>query len=108
MADPYYREFGNRVRDARGHRWTQQQIAARVGLSRAAVANIERGRQRVPLHMIAKFAQALGVDQETLLPSATLATSQPDAELRRLSAPDRASIEAVMNSLAPEDVDAED
>jgi len=107
VADPYYREFGNRVRDARGQRWTQQQIAAKVGLSRAAVANIERGRQRVPLHMIARFAEALDVDQETLLPGASLATSAREVELRLLSASDRASIEAVMNTLGPEDRVAE-
>src|SRR2546421_3109667 len=90
VLDAYYREFGNRVRDARGQRWTQQQVAAKVGLSRAAVANVERGRQRVPLHMIARFAEALGVDQETLLPAATLATGLRESELRRLSASDRA------------------
>lgn len=37
-------------------------------MSRASVANIERGAQRVPVHMIEVLADALGVTPESLLP----------------------------------------
>jgi transcriptional regulator with XRE-family HTH domain len=99
MAEGFYREFGNRLRDARGLR-TQQDIATKVGMSRAAIANIELGRQRVPLHMIAKFARALEVPQEALLPPNELLDGQRESELRRLSEGDRRSVEAVIGSLA--------
>lgn len=38
------------------------------GLTRASIANIESGRQRVLLHQILQFAEALGVDLATLVP----------------------------------------
>lgn len=65
----FYREFGARVRQARGDQLTQEALARRVGLSRASVANIERGRQRVPLHMLYLLGQALGVDPASLIPA---------------------------------------
>jgi transcriptional regulator with XRE-family HTH domain len=97
--DAYYREFGRRLRDARRQRWTQQDIANKVGLSRAAVANIELGRQRVPLHMIARFASALGVAEEALLPPNDLLADDEEPELRRLSRGDRAAVEEIIGSL---------
>lgn len=67
--DWFYREFGARVREARGEAITQQELARRVGLSRASVANVERGAQRVPLHMIVAFSEALNLNPEDLLPA---------------------------------------
>jgi transcriptional regulator with XRE-family HTH domain len=68
--DWFYRGFGEKVRHARGRGLTQEELAARVKLSRTSIANIEAGRQRVPLHMIYTFAQALSVAPESLLPEA--------------------------------------
>lgn len=73
--DWFYREFGARVRAARGEAVTQQELGRRVGLSRASVANVERGAQRVPLHMIVSFSSALELSPEDLLPP-----SRADAE----------------------------
>lgn len=77
--DWFYRDFGARVRAARGDAITQEELARRVGLSRASVANIERGGQRVPMHRIAVFADALGVTPESLLPPRPTQES-PDLE----------------------------
>jgi len=106
VVDAYYREFGRRVRDARRDHMTQQVIARKVGLSRAAVANIELGRQRVALHMIVRFARALGVSQATLLPPGELLGNDEDAELGRLSPGDQAAIQDVISSLTAESVRA--
>ena len=65
----FYIGFGQLVRDARKKRsLSQQTLADRVSLSRTAITNVEKGRQRVPLHMIQSFAQALGVEASALLP----------------------------------------
>lgn len=46
---------------------TQQELAARIGLERASVANIETGRQRILLHDIENIATALGTTPKHLL-----------------------------------------
>lgn len=47
---------------------TQDELALRVGLSRASVANLEAGRQAVPLHHLVEIAAALGASAADLLP----------------------------------------
>jgi DNA-binding XRE family transcriptional regulator len=48
---------------------TQNALATRLGISRASVANIEAGRQRIALHQAIDFAAALDVSSVTeLLP----------------------------------------
>jgi transcriptional regulator with XRE-family HTH domain len=66
--DWFYRGFGERLRAARGKRLTQEELGQRVGLSRTSIANLEAGRQRVPLHMLYVFARELGVPAASLLP----------------------------------------
>lgn len=52
--------FGEAVRDARlALEMTQEELAAKVGLVRASIANIETGRQRVLLSDLFDFAKAL-------------------------------------------------
>jgi DNA-binding XRE family transcriptional regulator len=45
----------------------QDFLALEVGLSRASIANIEGGRQAVPLHHLAKIAEALGTTGSAIL-----------------------------------------
>ena len=47
---------------------TQEQLASKVGLSRAQVANIEGGRSDMPLRALARFAEALKVRTKELVP----------------------------------------
>lgn len=65
----FYEEVGRRLRQARTDAdLTQQQLADKVGVSRASVANIEAGRQPFLLHVLNGFAAALEVKPCTLLP----------------------------------------
>jgi transcriptional regulator with XRE-family HTH domain len=50
---------------------TQQKLAARLGISRASLANIETGRQKVLVHQLYTFATALGLQPSDLLPPPT-------------------------------------
>jgi transcriptional regulator with XRE-family HTH domain len=58
--DPVYKAFGNAVSTRRkGLGLTQAQLASKVKMSRASIANIESGRQNVLLHHVYALAAAL-------------------------------------------------
>lgn len=64
-----YVEFGRRVLHERTRAgWTQQDLCGQVGLTRASIANIETGRQRVLLHQMLLFAEVFCVDPSDLIP----------------------------------------
>lgn len=55
-----YRQLGQNVARARGKLGkTQAEIAAQIGLTRASLANIETGRQKVLMHHVFRLANAL-------------------------------------------------
>jgi transcriptional regulator with XRE-family HTH domain len=63
------RDVGLRLRRARKERGiTQAELAKRLGLPRPSYANIESGRQRVPLDVVWRAAVVLGVAITTLVP----------------------------------------
>ena len=63
-----YRLVGMRIQTLRRDHLTQEELADLVGLSRASIANLEAGRQRVPLHHLFGIAEALGTSVADLLP----------------------------------------
>jgi transcriptional regulator with XRE-family HTH domain len=66
-----YSRFGQLVRQHRERLGRNQaEIGKASGLSRASIANIETGRQRIPLHHLYALARALRVDVYALLPVA--------------------------------------
>ena len=73
-----YEEVGRNIRRYRdGARRTQEQVAAAIGMSRASLANIEVGRQKVRLHHLYAIAEALDLASPALLlPPAASAPSR--------------------------------
>ena len=65
-----YRVFGRRLREIREKKHVpQQELATLSGLTRSSIANIESGKQRVLLHQVLQFAEALHVTVGDLVPS---------------------------------------
>ena len=57
-----YRHLGLKVAECRAKLGlTQEKVAGKIGLSRASLANIESGRQRVMLHQLYALANAFGL-----------------------------------------------
>lgn len=69
LAELLYRIVGERVREMREDDLTQEELANEVGIGRTSVTNLERGRQRVPLHHLLRIADVLEVPLSNLVPS---------------------------------------
>ena len=64
-----YREIGRKIKEWRERRGlTQELLASQVLLTRASIANIEKGRQKLPLHTLINIAVALEMQPASLLP----------------------------------------
>lgn len=71
MEDLLYQEIGKRIKSIRKSKgWTQEDLGELVGLTRTSITNVELGRQRIQIHVLYKFAVALGCDERELLPTA--------------------------------------
>ncbi len=65
---------------------TQAQLAEMVGLERTSITNIERGNQKVPLHVLYRICEALQVPIGELLPSPSeIQSSDPQPVLEDLT-----------------------
>jgi transcriptional regulator with XRE-family HTH domain len=66
--EPCYRMLGMRIESIRTALGiTQEELSRRVGLKRTSIVNIEKGRQRVLLADVERFAGALGITPKHLL-----------------------------------------
>jgi len=101
-----YRKLGELVR---GHRErlgkTQSDVAGATGLSRASIANIETGRQRILLHQLYSLAAALEVEPYTLLPLREKPRHRGDKPMLRssiaLSKKEKEEVARLIESLVP-------
>lgn len=67
-----YRAVGLRIRERRDALgMTQATLAHDAGISRSSLANLERGRQQIPLHVVLALAEALNVELADILPTRT-------------------------------------
>jgi transcriptional regulator with XRE-family HTH domain len=102
--DRFYLELGRRVRDARSDAGvTQAHLAEAIQMTRSSVANLEAGRQRVPLHLLFAIADSLGVEAHSLLPvrepQAHLSLQELDELSRRpLSQEDRSFLRTTLRA----------
>lgn len=65
-----YQCLGDRLRQhRRAASLSQLELGDLIGRSRSSIVNIEKGRQRPPLHVIWEVAEVLGVNLEDLIPS---------------------------------------
>ena len=66
----FYREVALRLQLARKRDGrTQADVAEALGMPRASYANVERGRQRVPVDLLWRVAVVLGVPLTKLIPA---------------------------------------
>jgi transcriptional regulator with XRE-family HTH domain len=74
-----YRLIGSRIAARRKDlRLKQVEVAAQIGLTRASLANIEKGRQKIMMHQIYRIADALRIESILDLVPPRFAPSGPD------------------------------
>ena len=76
-----YQSLGHRIKTERLNRNLKQgQFAMQLKISRASLVNIEKGRQRAPLHLIYSLSSLLKVELSDLLPEVK---DFPDSSLNK-------------------------
>lgn len=75
----FYRSIGNNIKEARLEANLKQEAFANfLGLSRASIVNIEKGRQHPPIHLLWEMARILNTTLIALLPKINPADSEHD------------------------------
>ena len=89
---PLYRHIGAAIKKCRNERQlTQEELSGQIGISRASLANIETGRQRLLVHQLYRIAGHLGQEIEAMLPN--LGDIPEVGELAGVDFPENASLE---------------
>jgi transcriptional regulator with XRE-family HTH domain len=99
MVEPFYIELGRLIEDLRTKKKMSKAALGRrlqPELSRASIANIESGKQRVLVHTLVEIANALEVEVSELIPS----RKQTKKTLRDKLVP----IEEIVNALRDEGI----
>jgi transcriptional regulator with XRE-family HTH domain len=78
-----YVALGERIRRAReGHptgRMTQAELADAVQLERTSITNIEKGNQKIPVHMLYRLCDVLRIPVAETLPAVAEVTREVEA-----------------------------
>lgn len=94
--DLLYVQIGKSIQDlrrAKKPKLTQAGLAELLGVTRTSITNIEKGRQRVPLHMLYTLCAKLSVQISDVIPAV-------DEVLGEASVPS-AKVDSNKNSLPP-------
>ncbi len=99
-----YRKLGRAVADRRAElKLKQAEVAEKIGLSRASLASLETGRQRIMVHQLFALANALKLDSIlSLVPESwTPAEQMPEIRVSggaQLSARQQSGVESLLAS----------
>lgn len=105
MADmELYRRLGRAVAERRGELGlTQSDVAEKLGLSRASLANLENGRQRIMVHQLFALVSALKLKSILDLVPRTWVPSEPLPEIKvsgaTLSPRQQSAVESAVESV---------
>ena len=97
----FYQELGRRMSARRtGLSMTQAEVGEVVGTSRAWVANVESGRQRLQVHQLYAVAGALGCDdlEELISTHVPKVASEDQVQAPGASEVERAQIESLVRN----------
>lgn len=103
--EPFYRHLGERIARARlAKNMSQATLAETLAprLTRASIANIEMGKQRVMAHALIQIAGALDLDLNELVNSLSNSPSPPGEQIAqelRQKLPEGANVVALERSL---------
>lgn len=78
--EPFYEEVGRRIQKRRSAQGMSQEALGRKlvpPVTRASIANIEGGQQRVLAHTLVQFAEALDLELTELIPPLRQEGQQP-------------------------------
>lgn len=83
MTEAIYRDVGREIARERKRRgYTQTQLANLLGISRGSIANIEVGRQRIPIHRFFRIAVLFNCEMMDLMPYKPTLPTGDDVEHR--------------------------
>lgn len=69
--EKFYSDLGENIKELRQKKgYSQEDLAIFLNLTRTSVVNIEKGRQRPPIHTLSEIASFLNVHIYDLFPSA--------------------------------------
>ncbi len=86
-----FKEVGQKIRQLREAqtggraRLTQAELAEMVGLERTSITNVERGNQKVPLHVLYRICEALRAPVSDLMPRVDEVQAHTEATLEEFS-----------------------
>jgi transcriptional regulator with XRE-family HTH domain len=78
--EPFYQEVGRRIQARRNRLGLSQEslgAALRPRVTRASIANIEAGKQRILTHTLVQLGVALDVEVSKLLPTTNSSPAMP-------------------------------
>lgn len=100
-----YRHLGRAVAARRNElTLSQDQVAAKLGLSRASIANLENGRQRIMVHQLFRLVDALNLKSILDLVPATWTFEAELPEINiQLSPKEHSTVHSMLTSVFVDD-----